>query len=68
MLARLADEYGFTIQAIEYESPAGQAFARWGGIKFPPGIFIDMQPVCYGRPSEGRLRRELDQRRTPTAP
>lgn len=63
MLARLQPEYGFTLHTIEYDSPAGQAFAKWAGMRFAPGIFINLEPICYGRPSEGKLRRELERRR-----
>ncbi len=29
---------------------------------FPPGIFIGGEPFSYGRPSEKKLRRELEKR------
>lgn len=29
---------------------------------FPPGIFLDGEPFSYGRPSERKLRRELERR------
>lgn len=63
LLARLEPEYGFTLYMIEYDSPAGQAFAKWAGMRFAPGIFINLEPICYGRPSEGKLRREFERRR-----
>ena len=67
LLARLEAEYGFTLYTIEFDSPAGQAFARWAGMRFAPGIFINLEPICYGRPSEGKLRRELERRRAAPA-
>jgi hypothetical protein len=63
LLARLQPEYGFTQYTIDFDSSAGQAFARWAGMRFAPGIFINLEPICYGRPSEGKLRRELERRR-----
>jgi len=33
-----------------------------GGLLFPPGILIDGEPFSYGRPSERKLRHELDRR------
>ncbi len=32
---------------------------------FPPGIFLDGEPFSYGRPSERKLRRELERRLKP---
>lgn len=62
MLARLSEDYEFTLYTLEFESPAGQAFAKWAGMRFAPGIFINLEPICYGRPSEGKLRREMEKR------
>lgn len=41
-------------------SPEGQAVAWRTGVPFPPGIIVDGRLVAHGRPSERRLRRELD--------
>lgn len=62
MLERLSREYPLSLSTLEMESVAGQALAESGGILFPPGIFLDGEPCCYGRPSESRLRREIEQR------
>lgn len=62
MLDRLAREYPLSVSTVSLESPAGQALAQEGRILFPPGIFLDGEPCCYGRPSEARLRREIEQR------
>ena len=62
MLERLSREYPLSVSTLELESAAGQALAEKGGILFPPGIFLDGEPCCYGRPSEARLRREIEQR------
>lgn len=59
---RLSREYPLSISTMSLESAAGQALAQKGGILFPPGIFFDGEPCCYGRPSERRLRREIERR------
>jgi glutaredoxin len=62
ILSRLAVEYGFTVSMLDLESPEGEALAVRSGILFPPGIFLDGEPFSYGRPSERRLRREIERR------
>ena len=62
MLERLSREYPLSVLTLELESAAGQALAEKAGILLPPGIFLDGEPCCYGRPSEARLRREIEQR------
>ena len=62
MLDRLSREYPLSVSTLSLQSAAGQALAEKGGILFPPGIFLDGEPCCYGRPSEARLRREIEQR------
>jgi hypothetical protein len=51
LLNRLSAEYDFPVVTVER-----------GAVPFPPGIFINGQPFSYGRPSERKLRRELDRR------
>ena len=41
------------------------ALAVHSGLLFPPGIFLDGEPFSYGRPSERRLRREIERRLQP---
>ena len=62
ILTRLAVEYGFNVSMLDLDSPEGQALALRGGILFPPGIFLDGTPFSYGRPSERKLRREIERR------
>ena len=62
MLDRLSREYPLLVSTLSLESAAGQELALKGGIMFPPGIFLDGEPCCYGRPSERRLRREIERR------
>lgn len=63
ILARLGAEYPLSVETIDLETPAGVALAMRGGVLFPPGIFLDGEPFSYGRLSERKLRRELEQRR-----
>ena len=62
ILEQLSREYPLSVSTLSLESAAGQQLADKGGIRFPPGIFLDGEPCCYGRPSEGRLRREIERR------
>ena len=62
ILQRLSTEFPFSISVVDLDSAAGQDLAERGGILFPPGIFVDGEPFSYGRPSERRLRQELERR------
>lgn len=62
MLARLGTEYPLSVETIDLESTAGATLAIRGGVLFAPGIFLDGEPFSYGRLSERKLRRELEQR------
>ncbi|MGH2683407.1 MAG: glutaredoxin family protein [Actinomycetota bacterium] len=62
LLDRLSAEYGFSVKIVDLDSLEGQHLAEGGGVLFPPGVFIDGQPFAHGRPSERKLRRELDRR------
>lgn len=60
VLDRLSVEYGFSFSTLNVGSPEGQTLAMRGGVLFPPGIFLDGEPFSYGRPSERKLRREIE--------
>jgi len=62
ILVRLEREYPISLATLALESLDGRTLAERGGILFPPGIFIDDEPFCYGRPSERALRREIERR------
>lgn len=68
LLRRLAREYNLAIATLDITTPGGEALAVESGILFPPGIFLDGEPFSYGRPSERKLRRELDRRLGVRAP
>jgi len=65
ILDRFAVEYRLTISMLDLGSPEGEALAVRSGILFPPGIFLDGEPFSYGRPSERKLRREIERRLGP---
>ena len=62
ILNRLAREYPLTLELVDMDSRVGERLALRGGMLFPPGIFLDGEPFSYGRPSERKLRRELERR------
>lgn len=62
ILDRLATQYGVSLSTLDLGTPEGQRLAERGGVMFPPGIFIDGEPFSYGRPSERKLRREIERR------
>lgn len=62
MLKRLSAEYPLVISTLSANSAEGQALALKCGILFPPGIVLDGEALCYGRPSEKKLRRAFEQR------
>jgi Glutaredoxin-like domain (DUF836) len=61
ILRRLSQEYWLSVSTLDMASPEGQRLGLQGGLLFPPGILIDGKPFSYGRLSERKLRRELDQ-------
>ena len=65
ILDRRAVEYELSVSTLDLGSPEGEAMAVRSRILFPPGIFLDGEPFSYGRPSERRLRREIERRLKP---
>jgi hypothetical protein len=62
ILGHLGREFDLRVQRVELSSPEGRSLAVGTGMLFPPGIIVDGELVAYGRPSERRLRRELESR------
>ena len=60
LLSRLEAQYPLDVETVDFSSAQGFELAKSGRILFPPGIFLDGQPFSYGRPSERKLRREID--------
>jgi len=66
VLARLQQEFELNVEVADLDSPNGRQLAQTLGIVFAPGVLLDGELFSYGRPSERKLRKEL-QRRTTTA-
>ncbi|WP_024973269.1 glutaredoxin [Ralstonia pickettii] len=62
MLGRLSATYPMAIDTVSLQSKEGEVLAVQGGIHFAPGILMDGEAVCYGRPSERLLRQEIERR------
>ena len=62
LLERLSTEYPLRVVTRDLDGPGGPELALETGILFAPGILLDGEGFSYGRPSERRLRRELDRR------
>lgn len=62
ILGRLAIEYRFTLEEVDLRSDDGHAMAANHGVLFAPGILLDGEKFSIGRPSERKLRRELERR------
>jgi glutaredoxin len=60
LLDRLGGEYPLRVRTMDMTTPEGERIALRAGLLFPPGILLQGRPVCYGRPSEGKLRRAID--------
>ena len=67
ILGRLATELAFTIETISLDTSNGQRLAQTAGVMFAPGILIDGRLATFGRPSERRLRRDIESATTSRA-
>lgn len=56
----LARDFPLSVVILDMNSVEGQELALRAGMPFPPCIFINGEPFCYGRPSERKIRRELE--------
>lgn len=62
VLTRLSTEYDVRVNEVSLESEEGRALGLRHGVLFAPGILLDGESFSYGRPSERKLRRELQRR------
>ena len=62
ILDRLSAKYPLIVSEVPLASPDGQALAEKSGILFPPSILINSKAFSYGRPSERKLRLEIERR------
>ena len=59
MLERLGSEFPLKLRLVPLDSSEGEDLAIRNGLVFPPGMLLDGKPFSHGRPSEGKLRRQL---------
>ena len=62
ILDQMGHEHPLVVEEVSLTSPRGQDLAARHGILFPPGLFLDGSFVGFGRVSERKLRRLLEQR------
>ena len=62
VIARVGDEFDIELELVGLETARGREVALQSGMVFPPAVLVDGQPFAYGRLSERKLRRELEQR------
>lgn len=62
VIERLSTEFPLHVTRVDIDSDEGRVRAIREGILFPPGILLDAVGFSYGRPSEKRLRKELERR------
>lgn len=61
VLVKVSRDFPLLFEVVSTESAEGARLALENGIVFPPGVLLDGQPFAYGRLSEGKLRRKLEQ-------
>ncbi len=62
ILERLVGEFDLRVRSVDIDSDDGRRLAAQGGLLFPPAILVDGEAFSYGRPSEKKLRRDLERR------
>ena len=61
VLDRVGADYDIEVETLSGDSERGQALMVEHLVAFPPGVLLDGKLFSYGRLSERKLRRELDQ-------
>jgi len=64
VLARVGADFPLTVTEIGLATKEGRALAAAAGVLFAPGILLDGRPFAYGRLSERKLRKTLEQAAT----
>jgi hypothetical protein len=62
ILQRVGQQYRLQITEINLTSAEGRRLAHDAGVLFAPGLLVDGEPFSFGRLSERKLRRALNQR------
>jgi hypothetical protein len=63
-VVKLAAEFPIAVREIPWSSPEGQDLVSRHGALFPPALLFDGSFVGFGRVSQRKLRRLLEQRRS----
>ncbi len=63
VLSRVGADYPLEITEIDLAGEEGQLLAARASVLFAPGVLVDGESFSFGRISERKLRRTLDQRR-----
>ena len=61
VLGRVAADHPMRVEEVSLNSDEGRALAAQAGVLFAPGVFLDGALFAFGRLSERKLRRVLDQ-------
>jgi glutaredoxin len=61
-LHKLGREFPLDVEEVALDSERGQKLAAGFGVFFPPGLFLDGSYVGFGRVSERKLKKLLQQR------
>lgn len=67
-LHKLAHDFPLEVEEVSLESEGGRELAEQFGVLFPPGLFLDGSFVGFGRISERKLRKLLQQHADSLAP
>lgn len=60
VLGRVGQDYPLRITEIDLTSDDGKRLAEHAGVLFAPGVLVAGQPFSFGRLSERKLRRVLN--------
>ena len=60
LIAALSDEYPIRLRAVDILSDEGHQLMRHNRVPFPPALLVEGDFHGYGRISERRLRRHLN--------
>jgi hypothetical protein len=63
VLAAVGTDHALEVVEVDLDSKVGSALAVDNGVLFAPGVILDGKPFSYGRLSERKLRRTLEQLR-----
>ena len=65
ILARTGSEGLTTVDEVDLHTETGRTLALRHGVMFAPGVLVADQPFSFGRLSEKKLRRRLQQLASP---